>query len=420
MKPAEETSRRLTPLHLAAAANWPEAVGILLANGANKLAQDSELCLPIDFAIRTKCLQSVTLLLSGDCELQFTTPRRSNVGNFPLQILHGILWGDESIKDVLFQTLIRLRHSLVSLQPYHTLSVWVHSEERSISAAERLFSAGFTDLELRDSFGLTALMQSCSRGFLQFSRFLLENGANPLTTHRESALTAGYFLAEGTKLGRFENMHLQSCARLLLQTAFDVSDKVESHCLCSPGGFTPVTALGRAIYFHDKRSSFRTLMLCLQWPLHAVEQQARAFAFGEVFNRLEMTHTCVDIRHPDRKISEEDRIAIENEEDELHNQLQQLMEEYDLGRTEFIGDPLEYLDQFFKIQELDLPSYTPDVYYPGKSSYDSGLLGPGLHYQSARRSFSGKYIYYGHKEPVTEENMLALLFDKEYSSKGSM
>jgi hypothetical protein len=88
-----------------------------------------------------------------------------------------------------------------------------------------------------------------------------------------------------------------------------------------------VTALGRAIYFHDKRSSFRTLMLCLQWPLHAVKQQACAFALGEVFNRLEMTHTCVDIRRPDRKISEEDRFAIESEEDELYNQLQQLMEE---------------------------------------------------------------------------------------------
>jgi hypothetical protein len=170
-------------------------------------------------------------------------------------------------------------------------------------------------------------MQSCSRGFLQYSRFLLENGANASTPHRESALTARFFLAEGTKKGRFETMHLEPCARLLLQTAFDVSNKVESHCLCSPEGFTPVTALGRAIYFHDKRSSFRTLMLCLQWPLHAVKQQACAFALGEVFNRLEMTHTCVDIHRPDRKISEEDRFAIESEEDELYNQLQQLMEE---------------------------------------------------------------------------------------------
>jgi hypothetical protein len=133
-----------------------------------------------------------------------------------------------------------------------------------------------------------------------------------------------------------------------------------------------------------------------------------------------MTHTYVDIHNPGRKVSEEDRLAIESEEDEFYNQLQQLMEEYDLGRAEFSRGPLEYLDQFFEIQELDLPPHILSVSYSGRSSSDSNLLGPGLHYQLRRGSFNGKPIYYGHKEPVTEENMLALLFDEGYGSKGSM
>lgn len=54
------------------------------------------------------------------------------------------------------------------------------------------------------------------------------------------------------------------------------------------------------------------------------------------------------------------------------------MEEYDLGRTEFSGGPLEYLDRFFEVQELDLHSYVPNRNYSGRSSYDSSLLGPGL------------------------------------------
>jgi hypothetical protein len=95
------------------------------------------------------------------------------------------------------------------------------------------------------------------------------------------------------------------------------------------------------------------------------------------------------------------------------------MEEYDLGRTEFSGSPLEYLARFFEVQELDLPFYLPNRNYSGRSLYDSNLLGPGPNYQSWRRSFSGKLIYYGHKEPRTEENMLGLLFDEgpHYVSK---
>lgn len=134
-------------------------------------------------------------------------------------------------------------------------------------------------------------MQAYWHGYYQYSRFLLEKkGANTLTSHRDSALTAGFFLAAGMRFDSSKTVDSELFARLL-QPAFEVADKVESYCLCCPGGFTPVAALGRSRN-GDERCSFRTLILCLQWPLYAVEQQARAFALGEVFNRLQMTHTC--------------------------------------------------------------------------------------------------------------------------------
>jgi hypothetical protein len=126
-----------------------------------------------------------------------------------------------------------------------------------------------------------------------------------------------------------------------------------------------------------------------------------------------MTHTCVDIHKPGQQVSEENRLGIESDEDEFYNQLQQLMEEYDVGRTEFSGGFLEYLDRFFEMHELDLPVYEPSIGYGWLSADDTNLLGPGPKYQSSRGSFSGKLIYYGHKEPVTEESILALLFDEE-------
>ncbi|KAH6665505.1 hypothetical protein B0J14DRAFT_569108 [Halenospora varia] len=409
MEPVEKTSRRLTPLHLAAAAHWPEAVELLLANGADKHAQDSELCLPIDLAIQANCLQSVALLLSGDCELQFTTHRKYIVGNFPAQILHALFWTNEDIREILLQALIRLQHSLGALTPYHVISVRMPSNQPGIYAAEKLLSAGFIDLELRNEIGNTALMEACWRGRLQYAGLLIEKGANVLTPHRDSAITAGFFLVQSRSLLDCKNIESKPCRRLL-QTGFDVSGKVESYCLCSPRGFTPVAVLNRPYHHGDIRLAFTNLMLCLQWPLQAVEQQVRAFALGELFNRLQMTHTCIDIRNPAHKILEEDRLEIESEEDEFYSQLQELMEEYDLRRIGFSGGPLEYLDWFLEDQEFDLP-HISGVYCGKRSSPGFNLLGPGPYYQSCRKSFTGRDIYYGHKEAVTEENMLFLLFN---------
>jgi hypothetical protein len=415
MKPVEETFRRLTPLHLAAAANWPEAVALLLAGGADKYAQDSELCLPIDFAMHTKCLEAVELLLEGDCIPNFIRPRKHGITTIPLAMLIEIHSGKGSVQNALVRTLIRLRHFLGALRPYHDLALLAWDKEPGVAAADRLFSAGFRDLELRDEHGMTPLMKACLYATLQFLRFLLEKGANASTPHRDSALTAGYFLAGSMDFdSSFSAADSELCAKLL-QAAFNVADTVDSNCLCSPEGFTPVTALSRSKN-GDKRRKFGTLMLCLQGLKGAVEQQARAFALGEIFDRLQMTHTCVNIHQPSQQIPEEDRLEIESEEEEFSMQLRELMKEYDLGRVEFSGGPLEFLDFFFEMQELNLPSQDyPWIWSHKYNSNDKDLLGPGVQYQSCRASFAGKQIFYGHREEVNEENMLALLFDEDYT-----
>ncbi|KAH8655008.1 hypothetical protein BGZ60DRAFT_435416 [Tricladium varicosporioides] len=337
MKPIEKTPRCMTPLHLAAAAHWPEAVKLLLASGADKHAQDSKLRLPIDIAIEANCLQSIDLLLGGNCELQFTTRRLYKVGNFPGHILYALFWTNNNIRETILQALIRLQNSLEVLESFHIFPDWA-PEQDIIYVAEKILSAGFVDLELRDKIGNTALMNACLRGRLQ-----------------DSALTAGFFLVKGKCLLDCKNIELE-------------------------------------------------------WPLHAVEQQVRAFVLGEIFNRLEMTHTCINLERPNHKIPEEDRLEIESEQDEYYCQLQALMEEYDLKRVEFSGGPLEYLDWFLEGKEFDLP-HIPEAYHTRLSSPKYDLLGPGTSYQLCRKSFMGRDIYYGHKEPKTEENILSLLFD---------
>lgn len=387
MQPFETTARRLTPLHLAAAANWPEAVSLLLAAGADKYAQDSLCWLPIDLALQSGCLEAVELLLEGDCMPQFTT----SSGYLRKRMLDCITSCDERLRHALLRTLIRLRPHLGILQPYGDLTLYgCNSEATLVTISEELFLGGYVDLEIPDWGGQTPLMSACLHGLLKLANFFVQHGASISEPHRDSALVAGHSLA-----ATYDPRSLKSNEKLaakILEAAFNASNTVHSHCRCSPEGFTPVTALRRHLHYTKRRERFELLVMsCLRWPMEAVEKQARAFAIGEVFDRLEMTHTCVNIHKPSKQIAEEERLEIEWEEEELNDQLQQLMEEYDLRRAKFSGSPLEFLDHFFESHELDLYS---DEY--GRLAWwgtdisnwdDPDLLGPGDEYHKRRKSF---------------------------------
>ena len=412
MQPVEETARRITPLHLAAAANWPEAVSLLLAGGADRYAQDSEYLLPIDIALQSNCAEAVELLLDGDCVPQFTTRHQQGPPmTLPWAMAKHISGGEENIMEILVRTLIRLRPFLGDLRLYHDLSRYPsHNNARVVTLAEALFSGGYRDVDMLDENGMTPLMLACESGHPNLAQFFLQHGASASTRHRDLALTAGFFLAQNYS-NYCRDWDRQLVADLL-QPAFDASSTVESSCLCSPEGFTPVTANRRAQRWYWRGMAwerFKFFISCLQWPMDAVEEQARAFARGEVFDRLEMTHTCIDMGRPSKHIPDEDRLEIQWEEEELEDQLHQLMDEFDRSRANFDGGPFEFVELFFESHELDLPSH---IYSFGRyASCDPDLLGPGYCYQSSRCSLTGENIYYGHKEKVTEENMLALLFD---------
>lgn len=72
----------------------------------------------------------------------------------------------------------------------------------------------------------------------------------------------------------------------------------------------------------------------------------------EIFERLELTHTCVRFRPTIHRLPEEDRLEIEEEEEELYLQLEELMNEFDEWLEEFNGDIADCVDIFF--DRLDL------------------------------------------------------------------
>jgi hypothetical protein len=414
MQPVEETFRGMTPLHLAAAAKWPEGVALLLAAGADRYAKDYMHSYPIHVALATGCSVTVDLLLDGDCRPYFTRQHQHQPTTIPWFTLYGMVSSNKRIQNALIGAFVHLRNSSGALRPYRDLSLIYH--ESGIDVADSLFSGGFLDLESRDDCGKTPLMWACSRNHHKFAAFLLEKGANLATPHRDSNITAGYFLSadyndSSSFLGKYSKLYTN-----LLHTAFSIADTVESRCVCSPDGYTPVAALSQS-RSRRKRRLFEGIVSCLQWPTYTVEEQARAFALGEIFNRLGMTHTCINIHYPSRKFPEEDRTEIECEEQEFSNQLQELMKEYDSGCAEFCGGPLDYLGFFFKRQELSLPS-VEECWWETRdkrNENDKDLLGPGTNYQSGRFSFTGEVIFNGHREQAIEENMLDLLFAEDQS-----
>jgi hypothetical protein len=409
MRPLENTSLLLTPLHLAAAANWPPAVKLLLASGADQYAQDSELCFPIDFAIHTGCLETIKLLLEGDCISYFTAPRKFKWCNVPGSILFGIQESSELIQNALLGAAFRQKNSLENIGLYQDIAHNRRPEKSSVLLLEKLISGGFPGLNSRDNFGFTPLMRACYLSRFQVARVLIENGASISTRHRDSGLTAGHFLA----LGEFVTLPLDApdselCAKLL-EVGFDVSNITNICCRCSPGGFTPITAVAKR-HPRNGRAILHSFILCLRWPTETVEKEVRTFAIAVIFDRLGMTHTCVN--SPGQQILEEDREEIESEEEEFNNQLQELIGEYDMLRVEFSGGPLEFLDYFFELHEQEL---LDSNHWSSRRAWnydDKDLLGPGQHYNYRQFSFTGREILYRHTEEVREENMLALLFDK--------
>ncbi|KAH8590623.1 hypothetical protein B0O99DRAFT_675868 [Bisporella sp. PMI_857] len=420
MKPKEETFRLLTPLHLAAAANWPEAVKLLLASGADKCVQDSELWFPIDFAIQTKCLESINLLLDGDCLPYFTSPRGPSWRflNIPVSIFRGLTGNSEGIRRALLSAIFRHKNSLEHASLYHGL-IGGHKDDWSrriyVRLVETLLSEGVPGLNAYNDSGCTPLMRACTCNDFEMVRVLVENGASISECHRDSGLTAGHFLAVSGYFTPPPNSTNLDLHRKLLQIGFDMSNMAKFSCRCSPGGYTPLTAIIRR---HKKRARdcLHFVIDCLRWPTEISEKEIRTFALAMIFDRLGITHTCpwskLYIRHQSF-IPNEDRLEIEDEEEELHNRLKEIMKEYDMSRAKFKGGALEFLDYFFELHEYELADEDHWGSHNTCNSYDTDLLGPGRNYNFSQLSFAGKRILHRHTEEVKEEHMLALLFREE-------
>ncbi|KKZ68532.1 hypothetical protein EMCG_05816 [[Emmonsia] crescens] len=421
MQPHERTDRGFTPLHLAAGANWPEAVELLVANGADKYAMDSNGTIPLDVAIRTRCARSVEILLSKDlssywkCPAYRSKPRGSGL---LISLDTNRLLLNEKIQDAFVEAVRPERFRLPTIRLYHTLPliyVLRSSKDMFSTFALKLLSAGFHDIDDYDESGMTPLMLACFHLNWPFISFLLRNGVDISKCHRESNLTARHFLIHRLIIlrGEMENLKRYEQEVKLLQAGFQVSSEVKSSCLCSPEGYNPTAVLCQQyLSFNFKKRSVASLLSFLDEP-DIPRKIGRQLVLSEVFNRLDLTHTCIRLSlNSVRLFPEEDRLEIEEEEEEISLELQRIMEEYDVWESTFEGDISLCVDQFFDKIDPVLPPTRHDrgLSIPWRAN-DPDILGPGRievrYYISSR----GEKIHFGHKEGIHEENMLRILFE---------
>ncbi|MCJ1380765.1 hypothetical protein MMC17_003874 [Xylographa soralifera] len=305
------------------------------------------------------------------------------------------------------------------IKPYHDLASVRGRQAQSF--AEKLFQAGFWNVDEYDENGMTPLMTTCYYCTTSMARFLLHHGADLNMTHRDANLRAGHYFPFNAKIWRpslyfwckWEDSLGQEHEAALLKAAFAISGLVESRCRCSPDGFSPVTAMFRTCSykaFHLKKKSFEVMMRHLNLQHSDKMKQWRCLVVIEMFDRLELTHTCIDHLPPVRIFPEDDRLEIEEEEEELYVELQSLIKDYDEWQKDFVGDIVACVNSFFDRLDLVLRPYQGifgnSIWY----GEDADILGPGMRYQDCWVSSRGKRILQGHSEEVRECNLLDSIF----------
>lgn len=375
---------------------------------------------PIDIALDVGCIPAVEILLKGNCLPFLALNTRDGYTALPRAFQKVSESDDTRLHDLIIECLLRHKFLLPRLLPYHDLvtNEWADN----IKFAQKLFIAGFQDIEAYNNSGYTPLMVACSNGNIRMASFLLQHGADPYTCHKHVGLRAGHFLCYDGRNTVFssycvreDGFRSKDDEKRLLEAAFDTSIDVESRCRCSPDGFSPITSLfqqiGHLESIYDVKESFERLICSLDSSPADRKIYWRAFIMSETFNRLGMTHTCIKLHSADRLFPDCRRIEIEEEEVEDFFELEEIVARFDLFSERFGDDLSKCVDEFFDDLDGDLRPKGPFAIGATWTDTDPDCLGPGEwlfvdYFQSSR----GQLMKYGYKEITKEDAILRWLF----------
>ncbi|QKX63955.1 uncharacterized protein TRUGW13939_11127 [Talaromyces rugulosus] len=421
-----DTMRRgqsIFPLHFAAAASWSEGVKTLISMGYPKFQEDINGRTPLDIAIEVKCTPAVEFLLAGDC-LDFLAASEPSL---PREFRKAAESDDSDLHYIVIKCLLRHKFLLPRFLPYHWLAYafWYNNFENGTKFIQRLFVAGFQDIDAYNDYGYTPLMVACGNGNTMMASFLLEHGADPYKCHERVDLRAVHFFCysrsislDGGLYGGTITPRFKDVERRLLKTALDTPVDIGSRCRCSPDGLSPIIILFQSWNYSfrniaNRKRIFESFIETIDPSFADRKKYWRAFVVGETFNRLGMTHTCIKLENRIRSFPDNERIKIEDEEEGLFSELEEIVARFDLYSENFGDDLSRCVDDFFDDLDGDIRvacrferhSWLYSIY----TVFDDGLLGE-YSFEGDFVSTRGRLMRYGYKEIVKEESMLRLLF----------
>ena len=409
-----------TALHLAV--EWPRGMELLLQAGADVDCKDRYNQSPLEYAIKMSLVEPTRLLAHSDCSLvgsdgwfvlnkairrerianlsrrrsaaaemvvnllvDLVTDRRQRLydlakQSLPVSVLdrlcHDSYLPGESASRLYSALIVHGTAVPLALDPGEDEGTLFHQIEASSRVAERLWKAGFRDIDGRDSLGRTPLM--CSKAYhlspfggidsmLEYVAWLLEKGADfyakhDLTLyceHREArdesgtgqlfSATALHFVAyklgsaleqgmrgEGLRIwvGKsFSETSKEMLQRILVDNVSDAC-----MCACSISGCNALTMTTKGYMEWDhpwEKASQRLVDLWANVKNFCGPLKISEFLRMMTFEELGMTHTCCYLSYPFFKIKDKAEIdEIHDEEAEDLQKLEELLDEFEAKRHE--------------------------------------------------------------------------------------
>ena len=245
-----------------------------------------------------------------------------------------------------------------------TTSVFVYHTVRSKDQAEYLWLKGFRNVSAYNDLGLTPLM-ACSIGYdpsPEVGDWLLQHGADPLQLHRDHDWNALHLATKHLRMS-FKNgserltHYIASSTVPLLLSNIPITSHDSCRCSCSIAGCTPTTMLFKRTLSefmphdvnHSKGRFVYQVSDLLYWWYKTVAVLGLAFSDARkeiyrlsLFDNHELTHTCCRIfmrfgGGVVQLMPEADVHEIQEEEEELIEQFEEAMEEYDRSGVEQWG-----------------------------------------------------------------------------------
>ncbi|RMZ73427.1 Ankyrin repeat-containing [Pyrenophora seminiperda CCB06] len=318
------------------AVRWPTALQMLIERGVNVNPEDIWGRRPIHLAMSERSVESVRILIEADCGL-FTLPhqysffqqaiipgvdpqivdlfclalvdRHSRLLDFAnaqlpfsvisrLDMVPGQLYEQyaPAIIEMLESYMINIPEALyldgkgfydISVDDLHCPDYFANTK-LTPAIADRLWNAGFRDINQPNSHGLTPYLQTWHRTWFTMTAWFVEKGVSVTSTHRDAPLTA---------------LHVWSLSPRKDTTAKRCMDAIHGElgipyddctCICSPKGCSPVkSSTARSFALGCKmKTGLQFWIQGTNPPLPLLRQYLFDFTWLLLFDYLDGNHTC--------------------------------------------------------------------------------------------------------------------------------